>query len=75
MNVAIQIDDELYVAAQNVAKDEERSAEEQIAFWAKLGKTALENPDLPVDFIREILISKHQGRELAEPFAPFGQYG
>jgi hypothetical protein len=74
MSIAIQIDDELYVMAQNIAKTEKRSADEQIAFWARLGKTALDNPDLPVNFIMEILISKHQGRELAEPFVPVNQH-
>ncbi len=70
MSIAIQIDDELYATAQNTAKGEYRSAEAQIAFWARLGKAALDNPDLPIEFIREILISKSQERELAEPFIP-----
>jgi hypothetical protein len=70
MSIAIQIDDELYVAAQNTAKGKPCSADEQIIFWARLGKAALDNPDLPIEFIMEILISKHQGRDLAEPLTP-----
>ena len=34
-----------------------------------VGKTARENPDLPVDFVRELLISMDSDRSLAEPFA------
>ena len=75
MSTTIQIDDELYTIAQNTAKGEYRSADAQIEFWARLGKTALDNPDLPIDFILDILISKHQGPELAEPFVPTNHYG
>ena len=34
----------------------------------KLGKAALTNPDLPIDFIRDIFIALEQDRSLAEPF-------
>lgn len=33
-----------------------------------LNKCALANPDLPLEFIKDLLISKHQDRKLAEPF-------
>ena len=68
MGTAIRIDDNIYLAAQRVAGAERRSIPQQIEFWAMVGKTALENPDLPVDFVRELLISKHTDRALAEPF-------
>ena len=68
MGTAIRIDDDIYLAAQRVAGAERRSIPQQIEFWALVGKTALENPDLPVDFVRELLISKHTDRALAEPF-------
>ncbi|NLL36672.1 MAG: hypothetical protein GX256_04015 [Fretibacterium sp.] len=42
----------------------------QIEFWARIGKAAMDNPDLPVDFIRDTLVSKAQNRALAEPFKP-----
>jgi hypothetical protein len=51
-----------------VLKEECRSIPHQIEFWAKVGKCALENPDLPTEFIKELLISKHMDRSLAEPF-------
>ena len=68
MGTAIRIDDDIYLAARRVAGVESRSIPQQIEFWALVGKTALENPDLPVDFVRELLISKHTDRALAEPF-------
>ena len=68
MSTAIRINDDIYLAARRVAGAERRSIPQQIEFWALIGKTALENPDLPVDFVRELLISKHTDRALAEPF-------
>ena len=68
MGTAIRINDDIYLAARRVAAAERRSIPQQIEFWALVGKTALENPDLPVDFVRELLISKHTDRALAEPF-------
>lgn len=68
MGTAIRINDDIYLAAQSVAGAERRSIPQQIEFWALIGKTALENPDLPIDFVRELLISKHTDRALAEPF-------
>ena len=51
-----------------MAGAERRSVPQQIGFWALVGKTALENPDLPVEFVRDLLISKHTDRAFAEPF-------
>jgi hypothetical protein len=68
MGTPIRIDDKIYSAAKKVAKAEYRSIPHQIEFWATIGKCALDNPDLPVEFIKEILISKNQDRSLAEPF-------
>ena len=70
MSTAIRINDDIYIAARNVAGAERRSIPQQIEFWALVGKTALDNPDLPIDFVRELLISKHSDRALAEPFNP-----
>ena len=37
-------------------------------FWARVGKCALDNPDLPIEFVRDLLISKNMDKSLAEPF-------
>ncbi len=34
-----------------------------------VGKCALDNPDLPIEFIKDLLTSKYQDRSLAEPFS------
>jgi hypothetical protein len=68
MGTPIRIDDKIYNAAKKVAKAEHRSISNQIELWATIGKCALDNPDLPVQFIKGILISKNQDRSLAKPF-------
>ena len=65
MSVSIRIDDVLYDAARVRAKAEMRSIPQQVAYWAKVGRAALDNPDLPVEFIRDTLTAME---EEAEPF-------
>lgn len=68
MGVPIRIDETIYNEAKKTAMAEHRSIPHQIEFWAMIGKCALDNPDLPIEFVKEILISKRQDRSLAEPF-------
>lgn len=68
MGVPIRINQEIYDAARKIAKVESRSIPNQIEFWAKIGKCALENPDLPIEFIRELLVAKNTDKSLVEPF-------
>jgi hypothetical protein len=68
MGVAIRIDENIYNEAKKTARAECRSIPNQIEFWATIGKCALDNPDLPIEFIRDLLIAKHQDKSLAEPF-------
>jgi len=68
MGIPIRIDESIYNEAKKVARAEFRSIPHQIDFWAHLGKCALDNPDLPIEIIRDILISKNQDKSLAEPF-------
>lgn len=71
-SVSIRINGDLYLAAKRSAKGECRSTPGQIEYWANLGRAALDNPDLPIDFVKELLISKNQDHALAEPFVPEG---
>jgi len=68
MGISIRVDEVIYNDAKKVASAECRSIAHQIEFWAKIGKCALDNPELPTEFVRELLISKNQDRSLAEPF-------
>ena len=72
MSVSVRISDELYEAARRTAKAEFRSIPQQIEFWAKLGRAAYDNPDLPIDFIRDILMAKMEDPADTEPFVPEG---
>ena len=69
MGVPIRIDELIYNEAKKTARAEHRSIPGQIEFWAMIGKCALENPDLPIEFVKDILISKYQDKSLAEPFS------
>jgi hypothetical protein len=68
--ISIPIDQQLYEQAQHKARLEHRSTAEQIEFWAKLGQAALENPDLPVSFIEQSLLSLMESHDNLEPFVP-----
>lgn len=47
-----------------------RTVNEQIEFWAKASRAALDNPDLPAPFIAESLMSLGEPREDRTPFVP-----
>ena len=64
--ISVRMDKELFDAATIEGKAEYRSGAQQINFWAKVGRNALANPDLPVEFVRDILIAKEQP---TEPFS------
>ena len=57
MSTVIKIPDELADAARIRSKVEHRSVSTQIEYWATIGKTAEENPDLPFGFIRDTLLA------------------
>jgi hypothetical protein len=40
-----------------------RSVPKQIEYWARIGKIAEENPDLPYSFIREVLIAQQEAAD------------
>ena len=67
-STSIRIGQELYERARQEASAGHRSISEQIEFWARVGRAALDNPDLPVGFIVETLESMAEPRELARPF-------
>jgi hypothetical protein len=69
MGVPIRIHESIYNAAKMVAAGEFRTIPSQIEFWAKIGKCALDNPELPTEFVKDLLVSKNTDRALAEPFS------
>ncbi|MBU2774466.1 hypothetical protein HMI48_11495 [Acidithiobacillus ferrooxidans] len=70
MSVSVRIDERLVEEARAAARAEFRTVQGQIEFWAKVGRAALDNPELPAGFIAESLMAMNEPREQAEPFVP-----
>ena len=70
MGIPVRIDDALYNEARAHAHAERRTIAGQLEFWAMVGKAALDNPDLPIEFVKDLLIARAEGQSLATPFIP-----
>ena len=57
---AIRLSEEIMQAASSCAPMNSRSVPKQIEHWAKIGKVAEENPDLPYAFIKGVLEAKNE---------------
>ena len=57
---AIRLSEEIVKAASACAPINSRSVPKQIEHWAKIGKVAEENPDLPYSFIRGVLEARNE---------------
>ena len=55
---AIQLSKEIMLEAVKYASVYTRSVSMQIEHWARIGKIAEENPDLPYAFIEDVLTGK-----------------
>lgn len=73
MGMPVRIEDSLYEQAKAAASGEFRTIAGQIEFWAKVGKAALDNPDLPIDFVRDLLLARSEPRDMMEVYKP-GNY-
>lgn len=56
----VKLSDTLVNEAKRYAAVYSRSVPKQIEHWAKIGKIMEENPDLPYDFIEQILIARQE---------------
>lgn len=61
----VVIEQDLYDSAVKESMVNDISVEEQIVLWARIGKNALDNPDIPAEVIKSILIANKQ---TSEPF-------
>ena len=61
-----KISPKLYREAAIEAQANNITVDERVTLWAKVGKAALDNPDLPAAAIKDILIAKKQ---VSEPFS------
>ena len=64
-STSIRIDQKLYEQARSEALVEHRTIAGQVEYWAKVGRAALDNPDLPIEFVRDTLLAME---EESEPF-------
>ena len=68
MSMPIRISEKEYQAAKKSAKAEHRTIQGQIEFWARIGRCALENPDLPIEMIKELLSIDLSDKSSLTPF-------
>ena len=52
MVVALELPDDLVEDATRQAAAEHCSVSQQMAYWARVGKAVLENPEMPLDMIQ-----------------------
>jgi hypothetical protein len=57
MSTVINLSEQLIEEAKPFAQAMHRSVAEQIEYWARLGKVAEENPDLPINTLQDMLVS------------------
>ena len=69
-STAIKLPDELISEARHYGLVYSRSAPRQIEYWARIGRIAEENPDLPYSFIKEALLGSAEAAALdLEPYS------
>ena len=73
MGMPVRIEDDLYKQAKAASQGECRTIAGQLEFWARVGKAALDNPDLPIEFVSELLVAKKEDRNSLSSFKP-GQF-
>ena len=61
--MTIEVDQKLYQDASAAAAQNHITADEQIEMWARIGRSALANPDMPVAAIESILVASKQPTE------------
>lgn len=60
MSTVIKLSYRLIEDAKPYAQAMHRSVAEQIEYWARLGKVAEENPDLPINLLQDLLVSMEE---------------
>ncbi len=60
MAKAVKLSDKLVEEAKQYAAVSCRSVPGQIEYWSKIGKIVEDNPDLPYEFIRDILLAMQE---------------
>ncbi len=61
--IAIRLPTDLVEQATHYANVNLRTVPKQIEYWAMLGRCAEDNPDLPLEFIKECLLAKEEVKQ------------
>lgn len=62
MTVSVKLSDELVNEARVYKNVYHRSIPGQIEYWAKIGRIAIDNPDLPISFIEGLLVGLEESK-------------
>lgn len=62
MSIALKLPDDLVEMAKPHAAAGHRTVPKQIEYWARLGKLVEENPGLPLQFIKDILLAAEEAK-------------
>ena len=62
MSIALKLSDDLVEMAKPHAAAGHRSVPKQIEYWARLGKAIDDNPDLPLQFIKDTLLAIQEAK-------------
>jgi len=57
-STSVRLDQELLERAAIMARALNRTTPKQIEHWAKIGEIMEDNPDLPYEFVRQVIIAK-----------------
>lgn len=60
MAISIRLDEDFVSDAKVYADASSRSIPKQIEYWARIGRIAEDNPDLPFSFINETLLAQSE---------------
>lgn len=60
MAISIRLDEDFVSDAKVYADASSRSIPKQIEHWARIGRIAEDNPDLPFSFINETLLAQSE---------------
>ncbi|QCR38778.1 ParD-like family protein [Nissabacter sp. SGAir0207] len=60
MAISVRLDEDFVDDVKVYAEVSSRSVPKQIEHWAKIGRIAEDNPDLPYSFILEALLAKSE---------------
>lgn len=64
MSATIKLSSDLINEARRYGEVYSRSVPKQIEYWSRIGKIAEENPNLPYDFIKDILLALQDVKDM-----------